>query len=483
MPDFRPVLFLLGILLLALAGTMLLPAAVDALGGDPAWQAFVYSATITGAVGGALVFGFRPPEPPVFAPREGFILTVAAWVGMSASAALPFMLSAADMDFADAFFESMSGLTTTGATVMTGLDGTARGILLWRAILHLLGGIGIIVMAVAILPMLRVGGMQLFRMESSDKSEKLRPRISQVSGILIAVYMTLVALCALALAMAGAGPFDAITHAMAAVSTGGFSTHDASVGFFQSAAIEWILALFMFLGGMSFTLLARAAQGDFTALWRDTQTRWYVGYLALYVASIWLWQTWANDRPAEEALRSTVFNIVSLATTTGFTSEDYLQWGSFPIAAIMVLYFIGGCTGSTAGGIKVFRFCILGGAAHWQIRHLVHPHRVIPPTYNGQAIAEDVVRSVLSFFAFYVGTFAILSMAVAAYGIDLATAMSGVAQALGNVGPGLTPEIGPVGNYGWMPDGAKWLLSLAMLLGRLELLTVLVLLSPTFWRG
>ncbi len=483
MPDFRPVLYILGILLLALAGTMLLPLVLDAAQGDDDWQAFAYAAIVTGTIGGGLLLGFRQPTWLGFTAREGFLLTTVAWVVLSAFAALPFMLSARRLDFAGAFFECMSGLTTTGASVFSGLDTMPQGLLLWRALLHLIGGIGIVVLAVAVLPMLRVGGMQLFRAESSDKSEKMRPRISQISSILVLVYMSLTVLCAVFLYVAGMSLFDAATHAMAAVSTGGFSTHDASVGFFQSPPIEWILTLFMFLGGMTFPLLARAAQGEPGILWRDTQTRGYAGYILAFIGAIALWQIAVNDRPAMEAIRSSAFNVVSLATTTGFASEDFLKWGTFPVVAIMFLLFVGGCTGSTSGGIKVFRFIILAGAALQQIRHLVHPHRVLPSNYNGQAISEDVVRSVLSFFVFYMMAFALISIAVAAFGIDLVSAMSAVAQALGNVGPGLTDAIGPIGNYGAMPDGVKWLLSLAMLLGRLELLTVLVLLSPTYWRG
>lgn len=484
MPDFRPVLFVLGILLLALAGLMLLPAALDLLQADRDWQAFVYAAIITATVGGSLLFGFRVPGTPAFSPREGFLLTTLGWIVLSGFAALPFMLApTTKLSFAAAFFECMSGLTTTGASVLSGLDSMPHGLLLWRALLHLVGGIGIIVMAVAVLPVLRVGGMQLFRMESSDKSEKLRPRVSQVSAVLISVYFSLTAICAIALILAGMRPFDAVTHAMAAISTGGFSTHDASVGYFQSPAVEWVLAFFMLVGGATFTLLARAAQGDPRALWRDTQTRCYLGYLAVYIVAISLWQVLVNSRDWVSALRSTTFNVVSVASTTGFASEDFLAWGTFPIVMIAVLYFIGGCTGSTAGGIKVFRFCILGVAARWQIRHLVHPHRVQPPVYNGVAIEEEVVQSVLSFFVFYIGSYALLSIGVAAFGLEPLTALSAVAQALGNVGPGLTPDIGPVGNYGGLPSGALWLLSFAMLLGRLELLTVIVLFSRTFWRG
>ncbi|MEX1108919.1 MAG: TrkH family potassium uptake protein [Dongiaceae bacterium] len=483
MPDFRPVLFIVGVLLVTLAASMLLPAAVDAAYGDPDWQVFFSAAAITAGMGGALMLGYRQRELPSLSVREGFVLIAAAWVSLAGFATLPLMLSAARLDPADAFFEAMSGLTTTGATVLTGLDRAPKGLLLWRAMLQWIGGIGIIVMAVAVLPVLRVGGMQLFRMESSDKSEKIRPRVSQVSGIIISVYVTLTAMCALALTIAGMDPFDAVCHAMATIATGGFSTRDASIAAYDSAAIEWIVTLFMLLGGCTFVLLARLVQGDVRAFWRDSQTRWYLAYIAGFVAAIAAWQVLVNGRPALAAIGASAFNVVSVATTTGFASEDYTLWGSLPIGAFMALLFIGGCTGSTAGGIKVFRFCVLGSIAHWQILHLVHPHRVLPPTYNGKPISDDVMRSVLSFFAFYIGAYAVLGIGLTAFGLDLVTALSGVAQALANVGPGLGPVIGPAGNYATLPDGAKWLLSFAMLLGRLELLTVLVLFSPTFWRG
>jgi trk system potassium uptake protein TrkH len=483
MPDFRSVLFVIGFLLIALAAAMLLPAGIDLLSGNPDWRGFLASALITGGMGGALVLGYRPSGTLMLTPREGFLLTTASWLLLAGFATLPFILANAPLGFTDAYFEAMSGLTTTGASVMNNLDGRPMGILLWRALLHWIGGIGIIVIAVAVLPVLRVGGMQLFRTESSDKSEKIRPRVSQVSGVLISIYVTLTMLCAVALVLAGMPAFDAVCHAMSTLATGGFSTKDLSIGFYRSPAIEWVIAFFMFIAGMTFVLLARGARGDLAWLWRDDQTRWYWLVLLVYVLAMTLWQVDASDRPVIEAIRSSTFNIVSVMTTTGFASEDYLAWGPMPVTAIMVLLFIGACTGSTSGGIKFFRVCVLVAGARWQIRHLVHPHRVLQPTYNDKPISDDVMRSVLSFFVFYMVAFALISIAVSAFGVETLAAMSAVAQALGNVGPGLTPEIGPVGNYASLADGAKWLLSLAMMLGRLELLTVLVLLSPAYWRG
>lgn len=483
MPDFRSVLFVIGFLLLALAATMLLPAAIDALAGNQEWQAFLASAVITGGVGGALVLGCRKGGELKLTVREGFLLTVASWVLLAGFATFPLMLTDRPLDFTDAYFETMSGLTTTGASVMTALDSQPMGILLWRALLHWIGGIGIIVIAVTVLPVLRVGGMQLFRTESSDKSEKTRPRVSQISGMLISVYVTLTMLCAIALVIAGMPAFDAVCHAMSALSTGGFSTRDLSIAFYANPAVEWVLTGFMFVGGMTFVLLARAARGDFTWLWRDDQTRLYGLVVLTFIVALTLWQVLQNDEPVTSAVRDVSFNVVSIITTTGFASEDYLAWGAMPMTAFMVLLFIGACTGSTSGGIKFFRVSVLVSSARWQIQHLIHPHRVIPPTYNGKPISDEVLRSVLSFFVFYMIAFALISIALSAFDIDILSALSAAAQALANVGPGLTPEIGPVGNYSGMPDGAKWLLSLAMLLGRLELLTVLVLLSPTYWRG
>ncbi len=483
MPDFRPILFAVGSLMLGLAAAMLLPAAIEALQHQPGWRSFLVAAALTGGAGGGLRLAYRMPHHVILTPREGFILVTLTWIAACLFATLPFLLSDIGMSFTDAMFEATSGLTTTGATVMVGLADQPTGLLLWRALLQWIGGIGIVVTAVAMLPVLRVGGMQLFRMESSDKVEKARPRVSQVSLMLISIYIILTAICAIALALAGMGMFEAVCHAMATVATAGFSTHDASIGHYQSAAIEWILILFMTLGGCTFALLARAAQGDVGSFIRDTQIRWYLGYIAGFVVLIAAWQIFVNDRPALDAVRATAFNVVSVATTTGFDSEDYTLWGSLPLTAFMTMFFVGGCTGSTAGGIKVFRFCVLGSVSLWQIRLLVHPHRMLQPTYNGKPISEDVIRSVMSFFVFYILIFAALSAALAAFGLDFVAAFSGAAQALGNIGPGLDPTSGPAGTYAPLPDGAKWVLSVAMLLGRLELLTVLVLLSPIFWRG
>jgi trk system potassium uptake protein TrkH len=483
-PDHRSVFYALGTFLSAIAGLMLLPALADLATGDPNWTAFVACTAVSGGAGGAMILAFRTSVRPVIGRREGFLLTALTWVVVCAFSALPFVLSDVRLSYTDAFFEAMSGLTTTGSTVMTGLDTTSHGLLLWRALLNWIGGIGIIVLAVMMLPYLRVGGMQLFRTESSDKSDKIRARASEVTWEIFSVYAVLTVLCAIALTVAGMPLFDAVCHAMAALATGGFSTKDLSIGYYQNPAIEWVTACFMFIGGMTFTLMARAVwHGDWRSLARDAQTRWYVIVVALAIAALVFWQVSMNGRDAVSAIRVSVFNVVSIATTTGFVSENYTLWGTFPVGLFMMLLFLGGCTGSTAGAIKIFRYCILGSFAKWQMRSLMHQHRVLLPTYNGIPVTDDVVRSVISFVVLYVLAFILLGLAVAAFNIDVFTAFSGVAQALGNIGPGLGPIIGPDGNYSTLPDGAKWLLAAAMMVGRLELMTVLILFTPTFWRG
>ncbi len=483
-PDHHSILYALGTFLSGIAALMLLPALADLVTDHANWTAFVAGMAVTGAAGGALMLAFRTKRRPVIGRREGFLLITLTWVVACGFSALPFMLSHEALGFADAFFEATSGLTTTGSTIMVDLDGESHGILLWRALLHWVGGIGIIVLAVMMLPYLRVGGMQLFRAESSDKSDKIRARASEVTWEIFSIYAVLTLLCAISFILAGMPLFDAVCHAMSTIATGGFANKDASLGYYQNAGIEWVTTGFTLIGGMTFALMARAVwHGDWRGITRDSQARWYFGYMILCTVLVMLWQMIMNDRAFESAFRSSAFAVVSLGTTTGFVAEDYTLWGPFPTALFIVLLFVGGCTGSTTGAIKVFRFCILGSFAKWQMRSLIHQHRVLLPTYNGVPVTDDVVRSVIGFIVLYLFGFAVLGTGVAAFNVDMTTAFSGVAQALGNVGPGFGTTIGPAGNFSSLPEGAKWLLSAAMLLGRLELLTVLVLFTPTFWRG
>jgi trk system potassium uptake protein TrkH len=480
--DLRPILTAVGVLLVILSLFMLPPLVADLAGGSPGWRAFVVGGAITLFAGVSLVLTNRAPATGELTGRQAFLLTTSVWLVMTVFAALPFAFSALELSVADCFFEAMSGITTTGATVISGLDEAPPGILLWRAILHWLGGIGIIVMGIAILPMLRVGGMQLFRTESTDLSEKILPRATQIASAIGMIYLAFTLACAVLYWIAGLTPFDAAAHAMSTVATGGFSTSDASIALFQSPAVEWIAIVFMILGSIPFVLYIQVANGAPRALWRDSQVRWFLAILAGAAVVIALWLVLVTGLAPGAAVRHAAFNTVAIITTTGFASADYGVWGTFPVTVLFFLMCVGGCTGSTAGGIKVFRFTVLYATAHAQVLRLIQPHGVVLATYNGRPLPDSAAVAVMAFFTLFGLCFAALAMALAALGLDYLTAMSGALSALGNVGPGLGPIIGPTGNFAPLPDGAKWLLACAMLLGRLELFTVLVLFNPAFWR-
>lgn len=481
MIDLRPVLFIIGILLSVVAVAMLLPALADIAAADPNWRAFTRGATITLFVGVALVLANRAGGIRLNR-RQAFLLTTLSWVVVAAFAALPFVFASLNLSYGDAYFETMSGLTTTGSTVIVGLDEAPPGILLWRGLLQWMGGVGIIAIAIAVLPALRVGGMQLFRLESSDKSEKVLPRAAQIATGIAVVYVVLSLACAVLFWAGGMTPFEAAIHAMTALSTGGFSTSDDSFGHFDNAFIDVVGIVFMLIGGMTFTLFLRVRQGDWRALVTDSQTRWYLGIGAGFSLAIASWHCIVNGAEPLYALRHATFNVVSVMTTTGFASTDYSTWGPLPVVLFFFLTFIGGCSGSTAGAIKVFRFQILISVARTHIRHTLAPSGVFVAKYNRRQISDAVTQSVLTFVFLYVLSFAIVAIGLGLCGLDLVTSLSGSATALGNVGPGLGDIIGPAGNFAALPETAKWILSFAMLLGRLELFTVLVLVSSSFWR-
>jgi trk system potassium uptake protein TrkH len=482
MIQYRFVVFILGIFLSILAIAMTVPAAMDLLYRDPDWVYFGEAAAITGFVGVLLILSFWPEEEPVFEVRETFILTASSWVAISGFASLPFILSSAAPTFTDAFFEAISGLTTTGATVFRDLDYAPPGILLWRALLQWLGGIGIVVMALTILPALKIGGMQLFRSEFSDRSEKYLPRVSQIASAILSTYLLMSALCGVAYWLAGMSPFEAICIMMSTVSTAGFATSDLSLGSFDSQWIEGIAILFMLTGSITLLLFTRFLQGDLKSLWKDSQVRVFLLLIGIAsgVLSWWLWGTQQYDWAS--AIRYGTFTAVSILSTTGFSTTDFNAWGGFSLVFLFLLMFVGGCTGSTAGGIKIFRFQILFKAAKAQILQLRRPHGVFFPLYNGQRLKESEFMSVLAFFALYIFCYAVLALSLAFCGLDVISSLSGSATILGNVGPGLGSQIGPSDNYGDLPDMAKWIVMFGMLVGRLELLTLLILFTPSFWR-
>ena len=480
MLDFRPILFITGVLMLPLAVAMCLPAIADASADNPDWQVFLTASGFTLFVGGTLALTSRGNVRAI-TPRQGFVLTTFLWIVIPGFAALPFAFSDLDLSYTDAFFESMSGLTTTGSTVIRSLDVAPPGILIWRALLQWLGGIGVIAMAIAILPLLRIGGMQLFRMESSDRSEKVLPRTTQLVAYIGFIYLGTSVVCALAYWAAGMSGFDAIAHAMTTIATGGFSTYDASLAHFNSPAIEYIGVVFMLIGSMPFVLYLRALRGNAKPLFRDDQVRLFLLIVIIAILSI-AYYRYASGIEIGAALRESAFNVVSIITGTGYVTADYSGWGPFALIGFFFLMFVGGCAGSTTCGIKVFRFQVLFATAVMQIRRLLEPHGVYLAYYNREPIPEEVSASVMAFFFLYALSYVAIAVGLGLSGVDFLTAASGAATAISNVGPGLGPTIGPAGTFATLPEQAKWLLSAGMLLGRLELFTVIVLLIPSFWR-
>jgi trk system potassium uptake protein TrkH len=465
-----------------MAVAMLLPAGVDLLVGNSDWEVFASASALSLFVGVSLMLSTQSPSATNLSLRQAFLLTTLSWLTIATVAALPFAFSQLDMTIADAFFESMSGVTTTGATVIVGLDQAPPGILLWRALLQWLGGIGIIVMALAVLPMLSVGGMQLFQTEAFDAPDKVVPRAAQLAGGISGIYLAFTAILAAALWIAGLSGFDAIAHAMTTIATGGYSTHDNSVGHYNSSLVDWIIFFGMIVGSLPFVYYLRMMRGSLRPLFQDSQVKWFFAIVVIVVVAISVWNWHVLDFAPMQALRYAAFNMVSVMTGTGFTTADYGNWGGFPITVVICLMFVGGCAGSTTCGIKIFRIQVLYATAKAQIERLLRPHGVFIAYYNRKPVPETVSESVMGFFFLYILCFSALAVMLSFIGLDFITATSGAATAISNVGPGLGPIIGPAGNFDSLPASAKWLMSFGMLLGRLELFTVLVMLSPSFWR-
>lgn len=480
LPTLRIIGFILGIFLITLAVSMAFPVItlliferLDEV------DAFIWASMITLSAGLALVLPGRPDHVNL-RPRDMYMLTTASWLVVCVFAALPLNLLQ-NISYTDAFFEAMSGITTTGSTVLSGLDSASPGLLMWRSMLQWLGGIGFIGMAVAILPLLRVGGMRLFQTESSDWSEKVMPRSHMVAKYIVTIYVGFTLVGVLAYWLAGMSWFDAINHSMTSVSTAGFSTSDASLGKFGPAT-HWIAIVLMLLGSLPFTLYVATLRGNRTALVRDHQVRGYLLTIAVvcFLFSLWFWQH--SQHGFLDALRIVSLNVVSVITTTGFALGDYTQWGGFAVMVFFYLTFVGGCSGSTSGGLKIFRFQVAYVLLKAYLNQLIHPRAVIKQQYNGHNLDDEIVRSILTFSFFFTVTIGVIALGLSLIGLDLITALTGAATAVCNVGPGLGPIIGPAGNFATLPDSAKWLLSIGMLLGRLEIITVLVLLTPAFWR-
>ncbi|MEL6452506.1 MAG: TrkH family potassium uptake protein [Pseudomonadota bacterium] len=480
--DLRPVGYVIGLLVAVLGLAMLLPLAVDLAEGRGHWPAFAQSTIITVLTGGMIALSCQNGLREGLSIQQTFLLTTGVWLALPVFGALPFVFGATEARFVDAFFEAMSGLTTTGSTVFSGLDEMPKGLLIWRGILQWLGGIGIIVVAMVFLPELRVGGMQIFRTEAFDTFGKILPRATEIASRISVIYVGLTLLCALAYVTSGMTAFDATVHAMTTIATGGFANYDASFGAFGPAS-SYVATVFMVLAALPFVRFVQLSAGTAQPLLRDTQIHAFLITAFVIVTLIALWNVAQAEAVTEPALRTALFNTVSLMTGTGYANADYMQWGSFAVAILFFTGLIGGCAGSTACSIKVFRYQLLFASIRAQLQKTRSPHGIFTPRYAGRAVGEDVLNSVMSFFMFFTVTLGLLAVGLAMTGLDFVTAVSGAATALANIGPGLGDQIGPAGNFAGLNDTAKWLLAAAMLIGRLELMAVYVIFTLQFWRA
>ncbi|MGK7652465.1 MULTISPECIES: TrkH family potassium uptake protein [unclassified Roseovarius] len=481
MVDFRPVGYVIGLTVMALGLAMVLPMMVDIAEGREHWQIFAESAILTVLAGGLVALSCRNGVREGLTIQQTFLLTTGVWVILPIFGAMPFMFGATNSTLVDAFFEAMSGLTTTGATVLTGLETLPKGLNLWRGILQWLGGIGIIVVAMVFLPELRVGGMQLFRSEAFDTMGKILPRATEIASRISVIYLGLTLACIACYMMTGMNTFDATMHALTTVSTGGFSSYDASFGTFRGPA-EWVATVFMILAALPFVRYVQLLAGS-NAVLKDSQVRGFLITLTfLTVGTAGVLLTMFPHHP-EQALREAAFNITSIISGTGYSSVDYMGWGPLLVSVFFFVGLIGGCAGSTSCSIKIFRYQLLFASVRSQLQRIYSPHGVFTPRYDGRPISEDVLSSVMSFFVFFVVTMGLVSVALGMTGLDFTTSVSGAASALANIGPGLGEVIGPAGTYKPLNDTAKWILIAAMLIGRLELLAVYAIFTISFWRA
>ena len=485
---FRVFLFVVGVLLCALAGAQLCVTAVSFYFNDGCGWTLLATALGVGAVGVAAACGIRGARDRHIEHRHGFAVVGLCWVTAACVGALPYIFCL-DMPVVDAVFETTSGFTTTGATILTDIEAVPKSLLLWRSVTHWLGGMGIIMLSLAVLPLLGVGGMQLYKAEMPGPTkDKLTPRVRDTAMTLWRVYVLMTVAEILLLWLAGMTPFDAVNHTFATVATGGFSTRNASIAAFPSPAIQWIIIFFMAAAGVNFTLHFHLLHGRIGQYGRDAEFRWYVGILALGAGMAAL-ALYTHGTPlgqgtgeAEPTIRAAVFQIVSICTTTGFITEDYLKWPYLAQMVILLLMFVGGCAGSTGGGIKFMRILLLGRIAYQEIFRLLHPHARRQVKINDRPVPADVLQGVTGFTLAYLAILGVSTFVLAAFNLDVLTAFSASLTCLSNVGPGFA-AVGPVENFAHLPAFIKGWLSLCMLLGRLEIYAILLLLIPEFWRN
>ncbi|NND77945.1 MAG: TrkH family potassium uptake protein [Flavobacteriales bacterium] len=479
--NYRIVLKILSLLWLINGLLMLFPTLYSIYHGDEAMMAFLYSTAANLTIGGSLFFVFKSASGKDLKKREGFVVVTLGWLALSFTGSLPYVIGGAIPEFANAFFETMSGYTTTGATILDDIESLPNSILLWRSITQWIGGMGMIVLAIAILPILGFGSMRLFSAEAPGISpDKITPRIADTAKRLWLLYVLLTVLECILLKFAGMGLFDAVNHSLTTISTAGFSTKQASIGHFDSAAIQYIITFFMIIGGTSFILVYTAATGRVKNIFKNEEWRFYAAILSSFTVFVGLSLFIFHDTSAELAFRKALFQVVSIVTTTGYTTADYSLWGHTNLMIIFMLMFVGGSAGSTSGGVKVIRHLILVKNSFTELRRQMHTNAVIPVRLNGKALSSNVTATVLAFIMIYVLVFVVASIFLSATGLNFETAIGAVAACLGNVGPGIA-DVGPSNSYSGLSSIAKWALCFLMLLGRLELFTIMVLFTPYFW--
>ena len=479
MSNYKTVFFTLGILQIILGASMFVPIIVQFIYSEI--DSSFFGASIVTIVFGALFFLTNIDHDRKVNLQQAFLLTALSWLSVAVFGSLPFIFSSMEMSITDAFFESMSGITTTGSTIISNLENAPKGILLWRAILQWLGGIGIIVMAITLMPIMNVGGMQLFKISSNDSSEKILPKSKEIALRLIYIYSALTAVCAISYWIFGMGKFDSLTHSMTTIATGGFSNYNQSIGYFNSIYIEISSIIFIILGSIPFIAYIKFLNGNKKIFTNDTQIKSFLKIIILSIIILSFYLVLTNNE--NYSFRSIFFNTISILTGTGYVNAEFDSWGSFPITIFLTLMFIGGCAGSTTCGVKIFRIQILYLFILNQLKKIIYPKGVFLIKYDQNSVDEKFVASIISFIFFYFVIFFILAALLSLTGLDFITALSGAATSISNVGPGLGPIIGPNGDFSSLPDISKWVLSVGMILGRLELFAILVLFLPSFWKN
>ncbi len=478
---WQPIFMISGYFVSILGLSMLIPAAVDMYYTGQNWSPFVTSAIISLFIGVSLYLGNRTKIEKI-SIRQGYLITAISWFALSLLSALPFMLTETTSYWADAIFEATSGITTTGATILTDIDNTSKAILLWRSLLNALGGVGIVIFAVALLPFLGIGGMQIFQRESSDLNEKLMPKISYIAKRIIIIYVLLLTLTFGGLLLADMGKFDAVCHALSSVSTGGFSTKNTSVGYFNNVWAEIVLMLGMIAGSLPLTWYLVALKNGKNNSFRSAQVPFFLKTLLFFVLSTTLWLFYTNEHYSFwQALRYASFNVVSITTDTGFASTDYMKWGLFTQTIFLIFAVTGGCSGSTSGGVKAFRWQVIFAFFKKSIINMTEPSRILPVKIKNMNVDDKVINSVFIFVLAFAFSIIVLTTLVAITGVDFTTAFSAIIGCITSSGPGVGNIVGPAGTFAPLSDFAKYVCSFAMLLGRLEVMTILVVFTRNFW--